>query len=233
MSSIGSEERCSNPGRGRNEVWALKSHWGTGSPRPRREGRMGGRRPLRPAAQSQRPEQRARADAARGAHKPTPGRHIRRQQSPEDSKIKVPQPNGVSAGNTPGCPEPPHLERSGTGSSRRRNPAQRNERLPEEEGRDRNRLTNRKLGFETETLWGLNNLLVSLRVVILHSGCQGSAHGGKGARPFRDCDHYAHSPYDPCMAACAPLAAHAPATGLRPGRVLRRFVCDIDSPVCL
>lgn len=78
-------------------------------------------------------------------------------RGPKDSKVAVPRPTSISADSTEGCPEFPHLERGGTGGSGRRNRPQRSGRRPEVKSRDRNRLKNRKLSFETETRWRLDS----------------------------------------------------------------------------
>lgn len=145
------------PQRRRNEVWGRKTHWGSGSPRHKPEGRMGGRRLLRRAGRSRRPGPQIGADAAQGVHKQPPARRGRPQCRPRSANsraaLRSPGPNGLSVGSAPGCPASPHLERGGTRNRGRKKRPQRNRGRPEVKNGDRNRLTNRKFRFETETPW--------------------------------------------------------------------------------
>lgn len=142
------------PEGGRDEVRGRKTHWGLRSPRQKREGRMGGRRPLRRAGRGRRPGPQTGSDAAQGqppARRGPPQWWPRRANS--GTALRSPGPNGLSMGSAPGCPASPHLERGGTGSSGRRNRPQRNRGRPEVKNGARNRLTNRKFRLETETRW--------------------------------------------------------------------------------
>lgn len=174
-----------------------QNHWGTGSPTGARrpDGRTAAPAPGRPGQEAWATGQGRRGPGRPGAA-PSPPRPAGGGQVARAATPRFPGPNGVSAGGVPGCPAYPHLQRGGNSGSGCWHREQRNRKQPEVKGGDRNRLENRKLGFETSVLEaGLLHPCFSLEVVI-NSRSQGSPHRDEGARPFRDCDHCA-DPYDP------------------------------------
>lgn len=159
-------ERCSNPRRGRNEVWGRKVHRGAGSPNPGRGGRKGGRRPRRPAAQGRRPGRRTRGSTVQGAHRQPPARRGRRHWGPQDGQGAVAQPTASRWAARRGARSPSPGERWGR-RQRTQEPAAAQPKAPEVKGRDRNRLTNRKLDLNRKRAGdGTAVLLVFLRVVM-------------------------------------------------------------------